>query len=195
MAQAPPVAKRTGARKAARPGADVLHRLDGDPVARLSAAFLPSTARRSSCASPSRPNLQWLMPVFWIGFNIAMFPASVVVKHRGGLIVMGAAGLLGALAVLGAETGRQSQHADRRAVHRRCGLGLHADGARSRRRWRSARPAPRARSSAWSSPRWRSRPLRGWRRSPAACRSCRNTRRCCNGRRWRAGRSPARACW
>jgi hypothetical protein len=47
--------------------------------------------------------LPWLMPVFWIGFNIAMFPASVVVKHRGGLIAMGAAGLLGALAVLGAE--------------------------------------------------------------------------------------------
>ena len=48
-------------------------------------------------------DLPWLMPVFWIGFNIAMFPASVVVKHRGGLIVMGAAGLLGALAVIGAE--------------------------------------------------------------------------------------------
>jgi MFS family permease len=48
-------------------------------------------------------DLQWLMPVFWIGFNIAMFPASVVVKRRGGLIVMGAAGLLGALAVIGAE--------------------------------------------------------------------------------------------
>ncbi|SHJ73633.1 Major Facilitator Superfamily protein [Bradyrhizobium lablabi] len=48
-------------------------------------------------------DLQWLMPVFWIGFNIAMFPASVVTRHRGGLIVMGAAGLLGALAVLGAE--------------------------------------------------------------------------------------------
>ncbi|MDP3692053.1 MFS transporter [Bradyrhizobium sp.] len=48
-------------------------------------------------------DLQWLMPVFWIGFNIAMFPASVIVKHRGGLIVMGAAGLLGALAVIGAE--------------------------------------------------------------------------------------------
>ena len=47
--------------------------------------------------------LQWLLPVFWIGFNIAMFPASIVVKHRGGLFVMGAAGLLGALAVLGAE--------------------------------------------------------------------------------------------
>jgi len=52
----------------------------------------------------ARPeDLQWLMPVFWIGFNIAMFPASVVVKHRGGLVVIGAAGLLGALAVLGAE--------------------------------------------------------------------------------------------
>jgi hypothetical protein len=48
-------------------------------------------------------DLQWLLPVFWIGFNIAMFPASVVTKHRGGLLVMGAAGLLGALAVLAAE--------------------------------------------------------------------------------------------
>lgn len=47
--------------------------------------------------------LQWLMPVFWIGFNIAMFPASLVVKHRGGLIVMGAAGLLGAIAIAAAE--------------------------------------------------------------------------------------------
>jgi hypothetical protein len=47
--------------------------------------------------------LQWLLPVFWIGFNIAMFPASVVTKRRGGLIVMGAAGLFGALAVVGAE--------------------------------------------------------------------------------------------
>ena len=47
--------------------------------------------------------LQWLLPVFWIGFNIALFPASVVVKHRGALIVMGAAGLMGALAILGAE--------------------------------------------------------------------------------------------
>jgi hypothetical protein len=48
-------------------------------------------------------DLEWLMPVFWIGFNIAMFPASAVVRRRGGLIVMGTAGLLGALAVLGAE--------------------------------------------------------------------------------------------
>lgn len=45
-------------------------------------------------------DLQWLMPVFWIGFNIAMFPASVIVKHRAALIVMGAAGLLGAAAIV-----------------------------------------------------------------------------------------------
>jgi hypothetical protein len=52
----------------------------------------------------ARPDeLPWLMPVFWIGFNIAMFPASVVVKHRGGLIVMGAAGLFGAVAIAAAE--------------------------------------------------------------------------------------------
>ncbi|MBJ7406388.1 MAG: MFS transporter [Bradyrhizobium sp.] len=52
----------------------------------------------------ARPDdLQWLMPVFWIGFNIAMFPASLVVKHRGGLIVMGAAGLFGAAAIAAAE--------------------------------------------------------------------------------------------
>ena len=72
-------------------------------------------------------DLQWLMPVFWIGFNIAMFPASVIVKHRGGLIVMGAAGLLGALAVIGAEFAGRSQHADRRTVRRGRGVGLHAD--------------------------------------------------------------------
>ncbi len=48
-------------------------------------------------------DLPWLMPIFWIGLNIALFPASIVVKHRGGLIVMGAAGLFGALAVFVAE--------------------------------------------------------------------------------------------
>lgn len=48
-------------------------------------------------------HLQWLMPVFWIGFNITMFPASVVVKHRGGLLVMGVAALFGAVAVVVAE--------------------------------------------------------------------------------------------
>ncbi|MGJ4966135.1 MFS transporter [Bradyrhizobium sp. HKCCYLRH3061] len=52
----------------------------------------------------ARPeDLSWLMPVFWIGFNLVLFPASVVVKHRGGLMVMGIAGLLGALAIVLAE--------------------------------------------------------------------------------------------
>src|SRR5665647_92614 len=46
--------------------------------------------------------LEWLMPVFWIGFNISMFPASVVTKRVGGYAVMGTAGLIGALAILAA---------------------------------------------------------------------------------------------
>ncbi len=80
--------------KAARHGAGDLHRLDGHSRARLSTAFLHQQ-RAVLSALRQADDLQWLMPVFWIGFNIAMFPASVVVKHRGGLIVMGAAGLLG----------------------------------------------------------------------------------------------------
>jgi MFS family permease len=48
-------------------------------------------------------DLEWLLPIFWIGFNIAMFPASAVVKRRGGSVVIGAAALLGACAVIGAE--------------------------------------------------------------------------------------------
>jgi MFS family permease len=51
----------------------------------------------------ARPSdLQWLMPVFWIGFNIAMFPAGIIVKRLGGYAVMGAAALVGALAILAA---------------------------------------------------------------------------------------------
>ena len=49
--------------------------------------------------------LQWLMPVFWIGFNISMFPASVITKRLGGYAVMGAAALVGALAILGGASG------------------------------------------------------------------------------------------
>jgi hypothetical protein len=46
--------------------------------------------------------LQWLMPVFWVGFNISMFPASVVTKRLGGYAVMGSAALVGALAIVAA---------------------------------------------------------------------------------------------
>ena len=82
------------------------------PVAFIAAMVLLALGYQLNFAINSGPfflrfakpaDLQWLLPVFWIGFNIAMFPASIVVKHRGGLIVMGVAGLLGALAVLGAE--------------------------------------------------------------------------------------------
>jgi hypothetical protein len=40
-----------------------------------------------------------LMPVFWVGFSIAMFPASLITKRWGGLPVMGLAGFIGAIAI------------------------------------------------------------------------------------------------
>ena len=46
--------------------------------------------------------LQWLMPVFWVGFNISMFPASIVTKRLGGYAVMGSAALIGAFAIVAA---------------------------------------------------------------------------------------------
>lgn len=47
-------------------------------------------------------SLQWLMPVFWIGFNISMFPAGIITNRLGGYTVMGGAALIGALAILAA---------------------------------------------------------------------------------------------
>lgn len=41
-----------------------------------------------------------LMPVFWVGFSIGMFPATRVTKRYGGLTVMGIAGLIGAIAIV-----------------------------------------------------------------------------------------------
>ena len=54
--------------------------------------------------------LQWLMPVFWIGFNISMFPASVITNRLGGYTVMGAAALIGALAILAAHLAQGSSN-------------------------------------------------------------------------------------
>ncbi len=48
-------------------------------------------------------DLQWLLPVFCIGFNIAMFPAGALVKRFGGIVVIGVAALIGAAAVIVAE--------------------------------------------------------------------------------------------
>lgn len=48
-------------------------------------------------------DLPWLMPVFWIGFNLLMFPASKLVKTMGSLRVLALAAVLGALATLGTQ--------------------------------------------------------------------------------------------
>ncbi|HSW06393.1 MFS transporter [Aquabacterium sp.] len=42
--------------------------------------------------------LPWLMPLFWVGFNLALMPASQLTKRWGGLPVMAAAALGAALA-------------------------------------------------------------------------------------------------
>lgn len=42
-------------------------------------------------------NLEWLMPVFWLGFGVAMMPGSALCKHFGTLQVMAVSALLGAL--------------------------------------------------------------------------------------------------
>lgn len=45
-------------------------------------------------------DLQTLMPVFWIGFNLLMFPASAQVNPPGRLAVLAVAAALGAVATL-----------------------------------------------------------------------------------------------
>ena len=46
-------------------------------------------------ASPDR--LPHLLAVFWIGFNLAVLPATIVARRRGGMITMVAGGALGVL--------------------------------------------------------------------------------------------------
>jgi len=46
--------------------------------------------------------LQWLMPVFWVGFNLSMFPAGLITNRLGGYTVMGGAALIGALGIVAA---------------------------------------------------------------------------------------------
>ena len=43
-------------------------------------------------------DLEYLMPVFWIGFNLLMLPATLATQRFGGLAVMGAGGVIGAIA-------------------------------------------------------------------------------------------------
>jgi hypothetical protein len=48
-------------------------------------------------------NVDHLLPVFWVGFNIAMFPATLLVNRWGSFTVMGLFGVVGALAIFVAE--------------------------------------------------------------------------------------------
>jgi len=57
---------------------------------------LNSSALYLRHATPA--DLQFLAPVFWIGFNLFMLPASLATKRFGGLTVMGVSGLVAALA-------------------------------------------------------------------------------------------------
>jgi hypothetical protein len=43
--------------------------------------------------------LPWLMPVFWVGANLLMLPASLLAQRFGGAAVMSGAGLVGAIAL------------------------------------------------------------------------------------------------
>jgi hypothetical protein len=45
-------------------------------------------------------DISTLMPVFWVGFSVAMFPASLITKRWGGLPVMGLFGFIGAIAIV-----------------------------------------------------------------------------------------------
>ena len=50
-----------------------------------------------------RPDeLQYLMPVFWIGFNVLMLPATAATRRYGGLAIAAAGALVAAVASLGA---------------------------------------------------------------------------------------------
>lgn len=51
----------------------------------------------------SGEQIAWLLPVFWIGFNLAMFPATLLVKRFGAFGIMGAFGVIGAAAIVAAE--------------------------------------------------------------------------------------------
>lgn len=58
--------------------------------------FLNSTPLYLRHASAA--DLQHLAPVFWVGFNLGLWPASVATKRHGGITVMGAAGVVAAMA-------------------------------------------------------------------------------------------------
>lgn len=102
LASAPP--PDTGERAKTRPFGQFTHRAFAFALAMIVLALgfqihfsVETRALFLRFAKPA--DLSWLMPVFWIGFNVAMFPASLVTKRLGGFVVMGAGGLIGAAAI------------------------------------------------------------------------------------------------
>jgi hypothetical protein len=72
-------------------------------------------------------DLQWLMPVFWIGFNIAIFSGERRCKTPRRVDRDGRGGALGRAGDPRRGGRWRPQYLDRDAIHRGCGLGLHAD--------------------------------------------------------------------
>ena len=75
-----------------------------------------------------------LMPVFWVGFSVAMFPASLITKRWGGLPVMGAIRIHRRHRHRGDGIFRHVRSRRRGATDRRRRLGLHPDERVLRRR-------------------------------------------------------------
>jgi hypothetical protein len=81
----------------------------GVPVAFLAAIVLLGLGFQLHFAVNSAPNylrfakpaeLERLMPVFWIGFNLLILPASLLTKRHGGPFMMAAGALIGAVAAV-----------------------------------------------------------------------------------------------
>jgi hypothetical protein len=81
----------------------------GVPVAFLAAIVLLGLGFQLHFAVNSAPNylrfakpaeLEKLMPVFWIGFNLLILPASLLTKRHGGPFMMAAGALVGAVAAV-----------------------------------------------------------------------------------------------
>jgi hypothetical protein len=79
------------------------------PVAFLAAIVLLGLGFQLHFAVNSAPNylrfakpadLEQLMPVFWIGFNLLILPASLLTKRHGGPFMMAAGALVGAVAAV-----------------------------------------------------------------------------------------------
>jgi hypothetical protein len=60
--------------------------------------FLNSSGQYLRFARPS--DLEYLMPVFWIGFNLLMFPGAALARRYGGVPVMAGAAVLGVIGML-----------------------------------------------------------------------------------------------